>query len=279
MADKQQGSIFIFRNDGTTYDLESEGIRVISFDPPSANFQHTYNQTGDYGTELVNTQVQQLTIPIIFDVTALDNYDYELQRLKVLRIFSSTEPFYVVNMRIPWLRWKVVAEAFSYSRLNNYWKAKSVSVNLVCPDGLAESTATTLDPFTFDSNSYGIGMGLSFDAYKYSFTNKKRFNIHNPSIIPLLASERPVVINFKGTAPNGITITNHTTNQSFNFKRSLTRSDEFKLIGLVPIVNGTQRFGNDWSDRGFVDYAIGDNDIEVTGSDDFDISFKTRFYY
>lgn len=156
MPTKYQGEIIIQRRDGTIYDLEKEGIKVINFDPPSANFQHTYNQIGKFGAELVDTQIQQMSIPLTFDVTARDNYDYELQRLKVLRIFSSTEPFYVINMRTPFLRWKVVADSFTYPRLGNFWKAKNVAINLVCYDGLAESTATTLDPFTFDGGTYGI---------------------------------------------------------------------------------------------------------------------------
>lgn len=279
MPTKYQGEIIIQRRDGTIYDLEKEGIKVINFDPPSANFQHTYNQIGKFGAELVDTQIQQMSIPLTFDVTARDNYDYELQRLKVLRIFSSTEPFYVINMRTPFLRWKVVTDSFTYPRLGNFWKAKNVAINLVCYDGLAESTATTSNPFTFDGGTYGIGMGIPFDTPKYSFTNQAQFNILNPSIIPLLSNERPVTITFKGDAPNGITIKNNTTGQSFTYFKSLSNTDEFKLIGLVPMVNGVQRLGNGLSNREFVDYAIGNNDMEVVGATNFTIQFTTRFYY
>ncbi len=279
MTTKYQGEIIIQRRDGTIYDLEKEGIKVINFDPPSANFQHTYNQIGKFGAELVDTQIQQMSIPLTFDVTARDNYDYELQRLKVLRIFSSTEPFYVINMRTPFLRWKVVADSFTYPRLGNFWKAKNVAINLVCYDGLAESTATTLDPFTFDGGTYGIGMGIPLDSTGYQFSNQNKFTILNPSIIPLLASERPVKVVFKGDAPNGLTIKNNTTGQEFKYLKQLTSSDEFKLIGLVPIVNGVQRLGNELSNREFLDYAIGNNDIEIIGSNNFTIQFITRFYY
>ena len=279
MPTKYQGEIIIQRRDGTTYDLEKEGIKVINFDPPSANFQHTYNQVGKYGAELVDTQVQQMSIPLTFDVIARDNYDYELQRLKVLRIFSNTEPFYVINMRTPFMRWKVVADSFTYPRLGNFWKAKNVAVNLVCYDGFAESTATTLDPFTFDGGTYGIGMGIPLDSSGYQFSNQNKFTILNPSIIPLLANERPVQVIFKGDAPNGLTIKNNTTGQEFKYLSSLTAGDEFKLIGLVPIVNGVQRLGNGLSNREFLDYAIGNNDIEIVGSSNFTIQFITRFYY
>lgn len=279
MSTNYKGSIIIQRRDGTMYDLEKEGIHVVTFAPPSANFQHTYTQIGRYGAELSDSQIQQTTIPLTFDVYARDNYDYELQRLKVLRIFSSTEPFYVINMRTPFLRWKVVAESFAYPRLGNFWKAKNVAINLVCYDGLAESTATTLDPFTFDGGTYGIGMGIPFDTPKYTFTNQTKFNFYNPSIIPLLASERPVTITFKGDVDNSLTIKNTTTDQSFTYKKPLNKNQQLDIIGLIPMVDGTQRFGNSNSDRSFIDYAIGNNAIEIVGSTDFTISFKTRFYY
>ncbi|CAH1853335.1 MULTISPECIES: phage tail domain-containing protein [Convivina] len=274
-----KGSIIIQRKDGTIYDLHKEGIEVVSFDPPSPNFQHTYTQNSKYGATLTTSQIQQMNIPIVFDVFARDNADYELQRLKVLRIFDSTEPFYVINRRLPWQRWRVVAEAFNYPRSGNFWKAKSVSFNLVAIDGLAESVGTTLDPFIFDDAKWGIGMGIPYENQRYSFNNQSSFNVYNPSIIPLLANERPVVITFKGNAPNGLTIRNSTTGQLFNYKKSLSSSDEFQLVGIVPIINGQQRLGNDFSDRGFVDFVKGDNQITISGASNFSISFNTRFYY
>lgn len=273
-----KSSIIVQRQDGTTYDLDQEGIKVVSFDPPSPNFQNAYAQVSKYGSQLISTQIQQTSIPLVFDVTARDNYDYELQRLKVLRIFNSADPFYVINRRIPWLRWRVVADSFSYPRSGNYWKAKSVSINLVAIDGLAETVATTQDDFYFYVQKWGIGMGIDFNNVAYTFSDTE-FNFFNPSSIPLLANERPVEITFNGNAPSGFTIINHTTNQSFTYFKALTTSDTLKLVGIVPTVNGIQRLGNQYTDRSFLDFAIGDNDIEIKGAKDFKISFNTRFYY
>src|SRR5699024_151265 len=119
-------------------------------------------------------------------------------------------------------------------------------------------------------------LGVPFDDYQYEFTTAS-FKVYNPSVIPLLADERPVTITFKGSAPNGLTITNKTTNQSFTYKKVLTDNDSFQLVGLVPIVNGIQRLGNDYSSRSFLDFAQGYNDMEITGASGFTISFETRF--
>lgn len=278
MATKFKSDILIQKLDGTVYDLGAEGIRVVTFDPPSPAYAHTYAQTSDYGATLTGTQVTQTTIPITFDVFAHDNFDYELQRLKVLKIFSSDEPFYVINLRTPFMRWKVVADAFAYPRLGNYWKAKNVAISLICYEGFAESIATTLQTATINGKVYDASLGVPFDDYQYEFSTS-HFKIYNPSVIPLLADERPVTITFKGSAPQGLTIKNNTTNQSFSYKKAIASSDSFKLIGLVPIVNGIQRLGNDYSSRSFLDFARGYNDIEILGASGFTISFETRFYY
>lgn len=271
-------NIIVQRQDGTTYNLEQERIRVINFDAGSPNYQYTYNQLSKYYYKMSAMNVQQRVLSLTFDVTARDNADYELQRLKVMRIFDSSEPFYIINQRLPWLRWKVLAETFNFPRSDNYWKAKNVSVNLDAIDGYGETVATTADMFTFDDGNWGIGMGIPFDSQQYSFTNQSTFNIYNPSAIPLLANERPVVINFQGNASQ-LSIQNTTTGQEFTYNNALSSTDKLQLIGIVPVVNGQSMFGSGNSNRAFLDFAKGDNNIVVNGASNFTISFETRFYY
>lgn len=279
MVNQFPTSFLIQKRDDTIYDLGAEGIRVITCDPPSAGFQHTFNQSGKFGAKLTGTTTQQISFPIVFDVFAIDEYDYELQRLKVYKIFDSQEPFYIINSRIPYLRHKVVADGFSYPRLNNYWKAKNVSVNLTAYEGFAETTATTLTPFDLNSDRFGFGIGITNDNFQYSFTNTNKFVFNNLGHIPLLADNKPVEIIFKGIVGKELTIRNNTTKQSFTYKKPLLKSDEFRLIGLVPTVSGSQRLGNSFSSRSYLDFAVGPNEIEVIGARDFTIKFNTRFYY
>ncbi|WP_269780574.1 phage tail domain-containing protein [Pediococcus pentosaceus] len=156
---KFKSTFIIQRMDGTTYDLGKMGIRVRSFDPPSPSYQHTFQQVGKYNAVLTDTKVSQLVIPFVFDIYANDNYDYELQRMQVSKVFESSEPFYIINLRIPFLRWRVVADAFSVQRLDNYWKASSISVNLNCIDGYAQTIATTLDDIKNNGNKWGLELG------------------------------------------------------------------------------------------------------------------------
>ncbi|WP_371190388.1 phage tail domain-containing protein [Weissella viridescens] len=280
MASSFEPTLIVERLDGTKYDLGHEGIRVISFDPPSPAYQHTYTQMGHYGAKRTNTVMQQVVLPLTFDVYAENNYDYELQRLKVLKIFDSQTEFYIYSVRMPYLRWRVIAQPFSYPRLGNYWKAKNISISLDCPTGFAETSVTSSKLLSDEFLHLGFQMDIDSKALpQYQFSNISHFNFENIGRIPLLADENPVVIKFKGNAPNGLTLINHTTNQKFQYFKPLTKSNTLELNGLIPIVDGKQNLGNGNSSRSYLDFKVGKNSIEIVGTSDFNISFETRFYF
>ena len=270
-------TILIERQDGTIYDLGKMGFRVVSFNPPSAKWQHTWQQIGKYRAILTNSEAQQTTIPLVLDAFATDNYDMELKRLMLRQIFMSDEFFYVISVRTPYLRWKCVAEAFDMAQLSNFHKLKNVSISLVCLDGFAESTATTQTPFTYDSNSWGLGENLPNGVdIPYTFTTPS-FKVYNASIIPLRAEEHPVTIAFSGVVTSSLHIKNVATDQEFILNRSLNSSDSLIIAGLVPIVNGSQDYGA--SNHAYLDLAVGWNEFQITGATNFTISFDTHFYY
>ncbi len=267
-------SIVIQKIDGTVYDLEKLGIRVISFDPPGPNYQHTFTQMSEYSAVLTDTQMQQTTIPLVFKVNAADNYDYELKRMRVLKVFAGYEPFYIVNRRISYLRWKVVPESYTYTRQSNYWGTQAITVNLTCIDGAAETVLTSLDKGFLN----GFGMSASLTSVpKYEFTNQANFTIWNGSTIPLRAEEHPVLITLECTANKAVTITNQTTSQSLTVTMPLTKGKPLQIYGLKMVVDGTSVFSK--SNHGYLDFAPGNNKLTVSGTNDFTISFKTHFYY
>lgn len=272
-------TILIIRQDGTIYDLGKLGFRVKSFDPPSPQYTHTFQQFGSHGVELVDTKTQQMTIPLVLNIIAYDTQDFELKRMQLHYIFNSDEEFYVMTTRMPYLRWKVVAEPWTANQLNNFWSARDVSINLTCPTGYAESTATTLQPFTYESNAWGVGEFLPLKTKpRYSFT-ESTFKLFNAGTIPLKAEEHPVTITFKGNIPRKLSIINHTTNQTITFEKKLDNHATLIWHGLVPVLQGVQNYGMGISNHGYLDFAVGWNDIEIVGANNFQITFDTRFYY
>lgn len=273
-------TIIITRQDGTVYDLGKMGYHVKTFDPPSSANTHVFQQVGRHGAELVDTSAGQITIPLVLDIIAYDTYDFELQRMRLNKIFSTQEEFYISTVRVPYIRWKVIAESFTMPQLNSYWKSSGVTINLDCADGYAETVNTTLTPFDFkhyETETYGLNLP---NGRNLQYTWKEpNIQIYNASNIPLLAEEHPVTIIFKGNAPKGIKLKNKTTGQEINVYKSLITSDTLIWSGLVPIINGVQQYGNNLSDHGYLDFAVGWNELELTGATDFQISFDTRFYY
>ncbi|KRK90526.1 phage tail domain-containing protein [Companilactobacillus futsaii] len=272
-------SILIQRLDGTTYNLDDLGIRVISFDPPSPNYQFTYTQIHETRATLTDTQVQQTTAPLVIRVKAKNVYDYELMRQRVLKIFASYEDFYVINMRIPTIRWKVRAEAFDFPRQGSFWYSQPITINLVYGEGFAETVFTTAEnDFTVPSNLMSWGLGVPSDekiSYKYS--NQSNFDIWNLGHIPLKADERPVLIEFTGNVGSQLSIENKTTDQTLTFKKALNGGNKLQIYGLKPVLDGVSAF--QYSNHEFLDFAVGKNEIVVSGASNWTISFTTRFYY
>lgn len=269
--------IKIIRKDGTSYDLSKLGYRVKNFDYPSANYNHTLQSVSTFGSTLVDTKTSETTLNLSLRIFASNNFELELKRVELNRIFSSYETFYIISGRLPYLRWEVVAQPFTMPQLANSSFA-DVSINLTCPGGYAESVGTTQDEFNYFYGVWGMANGLPNAAdLKYSFQNNTNFKVFNASVIPLKADERPVTIRFTGTVLNKLTITNKTTNQVFIYNTKIEPTDVFYLKGLIPIKNDSQDY---WaSNHGYIDLVPGWNEFTIAGASDFKIDFITRFYY
>lgn len=271
-------SIFIKRLDGTEYDLDKLGFRVITFEPPGINYAHTYVQRSKVGQVLTDVVIDKMTIPLTLMIQAEDTIDLELKRLDLKRIFNSDEPFYVYTSRIPYLRWKCVVDgAISYPQIENFWQA-TATINLSCPLGLAETVATTADSdFSYESGKWGLGLNIPHGVdLKYVF-NSSPCRVYNASNIDLKADELPVEITFNGNVKDTLTITNNTTNQVFKLSGSYTKLDTIVIDGIVPTVNGTEQYSK--TNHAYLDFVRGWNDLSVSGATDYTIKFNTRFYY
>lgn len=269
-------TIIVKRLDGTTYDLDALGFHVKKFDIPMTNYSYNYQQIGNYGALLTSAQAQQLTIPLTLDITAHDLNDYNLQLFKLRRIFLSDEDFYVINSVIPYIRWRCRAEAVTPTQNGNFWRATDVTINLDVPSGFAESVATTQTVANSNASQWGFGEGVLDKRTNYTYTSSD-FSFWNFGLIPLTADERPVSITFKGDAPNGFTLTNKTTNQSYKITKKLTGNDTVVINGVMPSFNGQQSYKD--CDHKYIDYVPGENKMHIDGATNFTLAYDTRFYY
>lgn len=270
-------TIIFQKQDGTIYDLDKMGFRVKKFDPPTTAYNYTYQQIGNYGATLTNVQTQQLVIPLVINVLAIDSNDLFLQRMKLNRLLQSHEPFYVYDVAAKDIRWKVYAETATVSRDNSFWRASNVRINLDCPTGYAESSFTTQEFDRASGKGIGLKMGLFSHDWKYTFTNQNDFTFYNAGIIPLTADEHPVTIYFSGDAPNGFTITNKTSGQALKITKSVSTKDNVVITGIVPTINDEQLYMA--GDHNYLDFYTGENQIHIDGASNFTVKFDTRFYY
>lgn len=276
----KSGTIVIQYQDGTSVNLSDKGFLVKSFTPPSPSFQYAWQQTGKYKALLTNSEIQQSTFGFEVYVDGKDFYDFELTRLELKKILTSDKPFYVIWTMMPYLRYLCVPDMSNLVMAQDNAvprMASPLSISLISIDGFAESTATTQTPFTYESESWGFGENLPNGVdIPYTFSTPS-FKVYNASIIPLRAEEHPFTLKFQGTVHGTLTIENVTTGQTFTLNRSLTSSDTMELVGLVPIVNGSQDYGD--SNHAYLDLAVGWNEFEISGASNFTISFDTHFYY
>ena len=269
-------SIIIQHQDGTSYDLDQCDFKVVSYDPPNINYNHSFTNISDDLPTLTQTTIQQMTIPLVVELQAHDYYDYELQVLKLRQIFKSNQYFYVINSRIPFLRYKVVAQSFDIKRLSNFYYSQNITINLIAIDGCAETLGVTSDStFISDLNSWGIGENIPTKQISYSFSCNN-FTFYNLGLLDLKAESRPVLMKINATADN-LKITNKTTNQIWQLNTHIDSNNELDLNGVKPVYNGQNLYAN--TNHAYLDFVSGANEIEIDNASNLKITFETRFYF
>lgn len=269
-------SIIVQQTDGTSYDLDDCDFKVISFDPPNTAYNHSFQMIYTDRPTLTQTAINQATIPLVLMIRANDYEDYELQVMKIRKIFSSFKPFYVVNSRVPYIRYKVVAQSFDIERLSNFYFSQNLTINLDMIDGCGETVGLTTDnTFVNDLNSWGFGENIPSTPLTYKFSDST-FSFWNLGNFPLKADSRPVMIRFNGNA-NNLAIINHTTGQEWQLNQSISSDKELLISGMKPVYDGNNVFSS--TNHAYLDFETGENKIEIQNASDFNITFETRFYF
>jgi phage-related protein len=263
------------RLDGTVYDMETIGMIVNGLDiesPTPIHYREKIEGRSGYidlGTEYDGRKIQARVTMI-----AVDNIDFPLLRDEVFRIFDSREPFYLLPYESPGKRILVKYDSpYLMAR-----KANTGEFQLTFSSAGAyfESIGTTLDPFTFDSEMWQTGQGLTLDETMYTHSNST-FQIYNAADgVTIDPRNIPLLITFKGASTN-LQIKNLTTGDTWSYTGTTTASDTIKLDGIRSLKNNASIFG--YTNRKLITLAPGYNDFELTGtSGSFTVSFDFRFY-
>ncbi|MEI2356053.1 phage tail family protein [Mesobacillus zeae] len=263
--------------DGATYDMAGDFavlVRSFRISSPIPNI-YTESFEGRNGLVRVGKDFGERSITAVCSFFPVDDADVALLRDELLRVLFTPDQFYVIQEAQPYKRWKVeVASDFTPEVIGTYGE---FTIDFVSASSYAESVGTTLDPFTFDTDLWGAGMGLTSDDASYTHSTTS-FAVYNASDVVINPREFPLKITYRGASTN-LTIRNETTGDEWKYTGTTGVGDRLEINGVRSLKNGVVSvFGN--TNRKLITLKPGWNQFTVTGAEGaFSVEFDFRFYY
>jgi phage-related protein len=267
----------IVLKDGTTYDLYDDFsvlVRSFSVSSPQPIPYHEKIE-GRNGVLRLGKDYGSRRLSAVCSFFAVDYADLALLRTDLFRILMAEDEFYVISDTEPNKRWLVeLASEYTPEKIGNYGE---FALDFVSASAYTESVGTTLDGFTFDSEKWGFGQGLTEVDVKYTHTTST-FSIYNASDITVDPRVLPLKITYTGASTN-LVITNTTTGETWSYTGTTTAGQTLAIDGVRSLKSGvTSVFAN--TNRKLITLKPGWNDFTVTGgTEPFTVAFDFRFYY
>lgn len=239
-------------------------LKMLDFDEEKPEIRaNTLEVRGRDGVLVGKHSYAPFQLIIRFYYTGSDIEDYNLLKQRLRSILFRKDVFYISHSDRPGIKYAVYTEDNGIEDIFDRYGTFTVTFNVY--KGYSESISSTLviDNLDFlpdDTWQFETGV-ITGEDIKYKHTNK-RFSIWNggEEIDPLHHRLRIIV---KGTAPNGFKITNHMTNETFEYTGSLQSHQTFVLNGVHPIVDETRvGFQTNWE---WFSLKPGFNNIEIEG--------------
>lgn len=265
--------------DGAEYDIEQHGLKRLFHYIPSLTVEResviVEGRSGSipvsyrYGDRIIKTR-------ILYKVA--DIYDFYLFRDEVNAKFAMREPFYVTFKREPYKRWFVSLAAPFEIEPNK--QAGEFELEFVCENVFAEAIATTADIKEWDVDKWAWNGSINWDEdLQYTFTSTS-FAVHNLGTQEIDPRENELKITIRGDFPNGFTMTNQTTGESFVYKGALSSTTALTVDGMRVLKGSISDFINA-KDGDFISLKKGQNNIVINtnGGTLTSVAFDFRFLY
>lgn len=265
--------IRIWDQNGTEVDITQYGLTGLRLIIPSPSYDIPRERIpGRSGTVSLGKDLLPRELTAEFMVSAVDYTDSLLLRDELYELFSN--PFYVGEEKQPGKRWVVeCSEPWTPDRINH--NTTALSLGLYAESGMAESVGTTLDPFSFDMETWQIGQGLTAEDMKYVHTSNL-FNIYNAGNETVDPANMELLIEYTGASTN-LSIKNETTGDEWIYTGTSNSGDTIRLDGIQMTKNNLSIFRN--TNKKLITLVPGWNGFRLTGtSGTFEIKFKFRFY-
>lgn len=192
----------------------------------------------------------------------VDKRDVDIFIFKINNILSKRKAYYVRHSDLPAIKYSVLPtpkiESTKVSRVDY-----EIKITWECHKGYSESYKTTQEMNLLDG-TWQFEEGAIFDDDVMYTHNEKTFYIYNGSydtLDPML--NHYLYLKIKADAPEGLRITNNTTEDEVRFLEPLTRDDDLVFDGVYAYLNGN-RAGR-LTNFEFLTLADGYNSISIYG--------------
>ncbi|MEK4269876.1 phage tail family protein [Bacillus sp. FSL W8-0940] len=221
----------------------------------------------------VKYKERKISVEIYLNSVIAENF-YQYRR-ELYAVLVKPFPYYISTDLLPNLRFRVTCDGNFSIPKEKEKNHVSFTVEFNNYTGLAESKFTTLTKQNFHGEYWSPGMNIQMhDNLEYVFKNRKRFQVYNTGDAFINPMQHDYNVTLRASGKN-VTIINHTNGERLKIEQELKKSQpvtfikQYTVINDKPVKTSGRLPGLD----------IGSNDFEIQNTDDFEITFDTRFYY
>ncbi|HEY9570983.1 MAG TPA: phage tail domain-containing protein [Metalysinibacillus sp.] len=253
-----------------------DGIKVLNVSIPSPSWEVETVRLDSGKTVVVDKFLEPRTISVRFLLSAYDfTNTYEL-RNQLYNILADKD-FYLVEDRLPHLRWRVVCQDI-YEVDRHTARTLTCEVTFVAYQGCASTLPVMTAPKEWDIDAWAWGLGLEWDNayYKYAHTTTD-FAIQNIGKLRIDPRKHDLRIEIKATAASYLELVNTTTGDTLRINRKLSSTDVVVVDGPDVFLNGDNITTQ--TNMMLIDLLPGQNDFIVRGTTSREIKFIFPFYF
>ena len=268
-------AVRIFDDDFNYTLTDIPGLDFLDYDEEGVEVQaNTLERKGKDGVALGPSTFGPFNLVLRFTYVGTDTEDYNLMKQKLRGLLFRRDPYYIVHSDMPGKKYAVYCTENAITDV--YSKYGTFEIKFVVFKGYSESLKDTLS-VDFLNDEWQFGNGLITDNDISYRQNGKRFVIYNGSFDTIDPLNHKLIIRIKADAPNGFTMHNYHTNESFTYYGTLKNHQTLTLNGVHPIIGNT-RVGID-TNYDWITLAPGNNNIEIEGNGLSNVSAEFEFNF
>ncbi|TYC50718.1 phage tail family protein [Weissella muntiaci] len=272
------GHIYVMQNSQDEFDLTARlpNVHFLNLQSTAPAITSDWlTVAGSDGQRLQTVSFGATTITMSLFISAKNMADFRVVRSELQSIFYSRSIIRLRSSHEPGKVYFVIANPVDIVPVQNSSQSL-VDLTFINPSGMAQSLVRS-DELPDELDKLDFGMNIPSDKPLNYHSKQNSFSIFNPSdvVIDPYRQHHDLITTIKGSGSN-FTIKNTTNNTSISVNSALNTGDTFVLNGVIPYLNNSTNVDTDF---GHIELAKGNNNIEITGLSNVDITFSFPFLY